>query len=317
MGRDGAFFRFLARGLWVVGFTVLGLVLGAVVLFISDPLYEAKAVLVPSTNVPRTNQLNQGGLAGILGSGIGAGLGLSGRNVAAPFDQYVYLLRSRAVATRLFLDRPLVRAIFATEWDPETQQWHRPHTVISLAGSIVRRIFGRPAYLPPSPERLEDYLRDKVSVLQTDPPFTVVSYRDADPRIARALLEPLIRETTAEYRQGVIEESQAQITHILERLPAVKVAEQRNALATLLSNEEFNLMLVDSKVPIAAEMIDPVAVSDGPVSPRISLTFALAGLLGAVIGLALQLAAPHIRLGRRGLVTANPIGHSTRNMPAE
>ncbi len=316
MDQDRIFVRFFVRGLWVVGFTALGLVLGVVILLVSIPRFEAKAVLVPSTNVPRTAQINSSGLAGILGSGLGAGLGLSGKEVAPPFDQYRYLLRSRAVANRLFQDQQLIRNIFPDEWDQETRQWRMPTGVLSRVKSLVRRMFGRPAYLPPSPERLEEYLKARVTVLQADPPFTVVSYRNRDPRVAGNLVDGLIRDTTAEYRQTVIEDSQAKIAHILERLPTVKVAEQRNALATLLSNEEFNLMLVDSKVPIAAEMIDPVAVSDGPVSPRIPLTLGLAALLGAVVGMALQMLPPHLRPQRRALA-AEPIVRPTRNLPAE
>lgn len=234
-----------------------------------------------------------GGLASL------AGLTTGAAEAVTPFRYYLEGLASPAIAQRLAADSKLMQQLFPAEWDARTGQWHRPS---SLLGSLRRgfgAILGLPeiGWVPPGPERLQEYINKGVGIIQSvKTPLVTLTYDNPDPALAVAFLQRLNAETDAYVRERQIARTRANIAYLAERLQETSVTEQRAALVFQLSEQERQAMLTASDTAYAAEPFDGVTVSADPTRPKVVPLLIGAALVGLLLG---TLAAAWLGLRRR------------------
>ena len=111
-----------------------------------------------------------------------------------------------------------------------------------------------------------------------------ISYKHSDPDFAAYLLQQLHR--TAD--QLIRADSRAKVDEriaYLERVIAKTVnAEQRRILTNLLLEQQRARMTLAMDAPVAASVIEPVAVSSRPVWPDVPLFYSGFGFLGMLMG---------------------------------
>ena len=279
----GAILRFVwdARWAMLIGVT---LALGVAVSYLHVATYKYRAELriTPA----------QGGGAG-LGGNIGALASLAGADLGSfggskEFPAYIESLKSRAVAEHVSSDEALMRHIFADQWDPTRGVWAEPEGFLYGFVQSARTMLGAPAqgWRRPDAAALQDYIEKHV-VVQEDSKRAIarISVTDRDPEFAASLLTQLHEASDNNLRKRTLDRANNYISYLELRLPTVTIAEQREALAKALSDQEKLRMQASASVGYAAEELGVIAVSPRPVTPRPTIVLAIAVACGAVLGL--------------------------------
>lgn len=277
------FVAFAWRARWTSFFGAL-LGLGLSVLYLGMATYRYTATLIVTPVKSEMTQLpgNISGLAAI------AGINLPGGGGANDFNLYILGLQSRQVASELAKNVEIMHRVFHSQYDPVSGQWRRPVGVIAIFSSAGKSALGIPGaeWRPPGSGELQKFLETNVKVV-TDRKsnITNISVDYKDPQFAVELITDLHDETDAVLRRQALERADQAIGYLERQLSRVQLAEHREALAAMLSEQEKARMLASSTAPYAAQPFGAAVVSSRPTSPQPVIVL-LAGVLGgAVFGL--------------------------------
>ncbi len=232
------------------------------------------------------------GLAGLAeAGGLGALAGsLGGAEAAPPFRYFLSALAAPGVAEQLAGDPALMHHVFAGEWDAERSQWRAPSGLRTSLRGLVWAVLGRPRqdWTPPDAARLRVFLEDRVTVQTTvKSPLTVLRFSDGDPAFAAQFLQAVAEAADAQLREARAARSEANIAYLERQLALTTRVEAREALITMLSEEERQAMLSAPGLSYAAERFGQPQVSRWPSQPQ-PLPLLVAGLVaGLVLGAAL------------------------------
>ncbi len=282
----GGIVRILYRGKWIMLLSILlSLGVGAAIIRLAQPLYTAHMIVAPKVS-------EGGGAGGLISSALGSlgKLGLLDNAVPADnalleFTFFEELLTSSVVASQLLKRHRIWREVFSQQWDTASETWVMPDTPAMKVKSWLYSLFGRPAWGPPTPRSLSQYLRDELSISETgDGLMRKIEYDHADRDVAARVLSLLYRETDDWLRRKAARRTEARIAYIRDKLTTVTMAEHRLALADILSELEKSRMLSLADAEFAARLIEPPVVSSFPTWPRIELGLALALVVGLMLG---------------------------------
>lgn len=253
-------------------------------------------------------EAGQGSLMGMLG-GVGAlaGVKLGGDEPASPFSLYLEGLRGRTVAADVAADPFLMQRMFPDQWDDAAKAWRQPDGIVPALLSAVKSTLGLPvrAWHPPGPAEAELFLQRRVSVAEIPKrSLAVVGIRHKDPDFGIALLKKLHASSDEHIRRRSLERSTAYIDYLEQRLPVVSIAEQRQALAQMMSAQEKQRIMASAGVAFSAELFSPPVSSPAPTWPKPSLLLAISLVVGIFFGCLLAFGRYLFRARQRGQMNA-------------
>jgi uncharacterized protein involved in exopolysaccharide biosynthesis len=261
-------------------------------------LHIASYVYTATSNVTPLPSSGGGGISSKLGSLGGlaemAGVSLPTGSGSDQFQLFLEGLHSRFAADGLAKNTGIMKVLYSGEWDEGSHGWRRPASAISFVVRLFKPILGFPnyPYEPPDGARLQDYLVAKVHVTQdAKTPVVTITYDHRDPLFAVEFLKALDKVVDEQLRQKALSRSAQNIAYLSEKLKSVTIAEQREALAQTLSEQEKSAMMANSGAPFAVEAFGEPFASYRPTQPQPVMVLATALLAGIFIGIGLAFAS--------------------------
>lgn len=253
----------------VVGCLVLSV--GYIVLY--PPHFTATCTLF-TRNIDFINDQN------LLGSSI---LALTGLSTQTPIERFQMTMFSRQVARAMIEKDHIDKLVFRKQWDPQTRTWHQASGPVSWLAGSMRSLFGLPRFAPPDDQVLLNYLNKNVDQNVSPVDGTLdLSYDNADPEVARAVLRSLYRQTSNVMK----DDSQRVLEHIFKTMNDNLGRSQnvllQNSIANLVSQnlvEISKAQVADVEVGYLSDVyVAPIQTSPNPIIAFIA-AFVLAGLL--------------------------------------
>jgi uncharacterized protein involved in exopolysaccharide biosynthesis len=260
----------VARRYWllVVACTLVFAVAAVVVAIRSKPVFRAEVVSVP------VDGEEAGGLQGLadqlggLGAFAGIALGGGGQN-----SEHVAILKSRALARGLIEEANLMPILFADRWDEGNRAWIDD---------------GSPA--PTLHKAQEKFRSDVASVLEDRTGGTVIVRVEwTDPELAAEWAAALLARANAVAKARAIQEAQASIDFLQERLQVTQSLEVRQAIYRLMESHLKQMVVASGRREYAFRTVDPARASDRDdfVRPKRKLLVAVGLCVGFSVGLVL------------------------------
>jgi uncharacterized protein involved in exopolysaccharide biosynthesis len=269
---------------------VMGVMLLAASMYLNvvDRKYTVSMVLKSAQEPSQSSNIS--GLGGIASL---AGIELpSGSN--ADFSSFPLLMKSREVAEAIFDDELLIQSIFWSEWDAEEEEWRAPSRSFlkAVLSPVKAAVTGSPTtdYVPPNAARLSEVIEKQISAsIDSKSDLLNVSTEGSDPDVALNLMNRVVYETDALFRERFIKAGSAALEFYKGQLSRAQSGEHREALAQLIVKEEQKLMLATRSSSYVAEVLRGPDVSRMPTSPKPTLILALSVVLGLFAGAGLVL----------------------------
>jgi hypothetical protein len=265
---------------WLFGLIglVLGLVFGVYSIWATPPTYTVTIGVLP---VDSAGDVSIGGDTGGALSALAGLVGMSGGPVPK-FTRFVSSLYATNVAT--IMDKKYDMVCRSFSCDVKTHKWLKHDDF----GTLVQRVVANIAHLPDpdAPQTARDlagYTKSKVDMTSDRTTHVLTLSMDSrDPKFAVLFLTTLVHATNDFIRQEDRAVIQPYVDYINSKLasPNLNVA-QRDALSSLLLDQERRLMLTSVDVPYAA------SIQDGPniaVSNNAKRMLVVDAFLGLVLG---------------------------------
>jgi hypothetical protein len=271
------------RGIIIIA-TLIGLLYGVYAVYDAGPSYMATIRVTPAAS--DTSLGSTSGAGGLL-----AGLtGGSGAAQVPKFIQFTYALSSLDVARSLNQKYDLLCRVYLGECDPITHQWQPRNGIHEWIVSATSRLSGLPDpnVGPRSPLDLARYIAGNVVVNQPKKNESLVelTYINRKPQFAAQFLSRVVTATNDYIRMQSRETQKRYVEYLSDSAAQTTNVEQRQALDTLLLQEERQLMMTEVDIPYAAQILDGPTVT--PVNHALK-TIAIYTILGLVLGLAIAM----------------------------
>lgn len=261
-------------------------------------IYEANMIVAPVMNSDSGNSNAQSLTSKVLST-----LGGGGGGMSSQFDQFQYKLTSPSVVHAANRDGKLYEWVYPGLWDSQTRSWTKPGGMKQFLVGSVRAFFGRPEWIVPDDVITSETLKNQV-VFEIVPKSTLtrVSYQNSDPKVATEMLRRLFTEADRQLRDAERVRLKTQIANANAVLATTQVADFRQAMAQAMANAQFRMLNVPDGLDYSASKVEAPFVSSLPVSPRITLSLAMAFLAAFLLStfavVAYQVAIVELR--RRG-----------------
>lgn len=271
------------RGIIIIT-AVIGLLYGVYSVYHAGPAYAATMRVSPA---PSDTGLGSTSGAGGLLAGLTGG---SGALQVPKFIQFTYALSSVEVAQSLDQRYDLLCRVYRGECDPKTHQWKPRSGLREWVASVTSRLSGLPDpnVGPRAPIDLANYIADQVIVEQpkkTDS-VTLLTYTNRNPQFAAQFLSQVVKATNDYVRAQNRETQKHYVEYLSASAAQMTNVEQRQAIDTLLLQEERQLMMTEVDVPYAAQVLDGPTVS--PVNHALKTIAVFTGI-GLILGIAIAM----------------------------
>jgi len=205
----------------------------------------------------------------------GEGLGLNfdtatGGGPATSFDRLKVTISSLEFVRHLEDKYDIIHKVFAGAWDSESNSWIRPTGRRFEFRQGLNAKLHLPLWSEPTTQSFAEFLSGTIIVRDSiDSPFTTVSTRSADPEFALWLLETVYMEADAFVREADLRATRERKSYLEGQIDQTNILEFRQMFVSLLANEERRLMLTQTDLPYAAQIIRSPFVSSRPTSPNV------------------------------------------------
>jgi LPS O-antigen subunit length determinant protein (WzzB/FepE family) len=288
------FLHLWAGKLYIISSIFICILLASLHLNIAERKYDVVYNLAPvSTTDARPNLGGLGGLASL------AGVPLPSSS-SSDFLTFRFLLLSEEVAEILLQNSNLMQSIFKSEWNIREQKFQRPDVSLptSLLSPIKRLLTGNETrgYIAPNAPRLLEWMQDNLLVSEDkETGFLVLKSTTSQPELMIHLMQMTAKTTDDLMKNRFIIRSENTASFYNKQLSKARAREHREALATLLAEEDQKLILALRGQHFIAEPVTIPSVSLYPTSPKSSLVLALSIVLGGFLGSAFVLVRRAIR----------------------
>jgi hypothetical protein len=255
-------------------------------LHFSTPIYTARAVIIPAPNTVEGSKNPVGSAALRLLTGA-----TDDSTPTTSFDRFLEMRDSLTLAQRMQAEQGALQKIFAGRWDAEQQKWKVSYGPVALLGRGLRRLVGLPPRAEPNEEYLAEYLSHAVRATpRVGKNIYVLEYSNANPVLARDVLTWIYHDTDQIIRAQALDRAERQIAYIQTRLSQININENRDTFVSLLAEQEKTVVLINSDLPYAADLIEPPATLNDPTSPQPVLDLLISVIAGLAVGVGLALA---------------------------
>jgi len=243
--------------------------LAVVISLLMPNIYKAQVLLAPVGS----DESKSGGLSAALG-GLGglasmAGISLGGGGSTA---ENLAVLKSREFIWKFVKDNKLMPVLFEDDWDADAKKWKKDDPEDQPNAWDAYRMF--------TEDGLMKVDKDKKTGLVT------VSVEWKDPALAAKWANALVSRLNAYLRRKAIARSEANLTYLNKELDRTRVADMRQTLFELISQEQKKAMLANTQEQFAFRVLDAASPPDKKAKPRRSLIVILstfvAGFLAVI-----------------------------------
>ncbi|MDX8380544.1 MAG: Wzz/FepE/Etk N-terminal domain-containing protein [Ghiorsea sp.] len=247
----------------IVGISLISAIVSAGISLTMPNIYRAEALLAPAGG-----EESKGGLSSMLG-GLGGIASLAGVSLGGggSVDVNLAVLKSREFLWGFVKDEKLMPILFEDDWDAETKQWFE----------------GDPEKQP----TLWDAWRVMTDIILTsvdkDSGLVHLSLDWKDPELAALWVTGLVERLNGHLRKQAVVQSEEKLKYLNDELMKTKIEENRNALFSLISNEQKQAMLANTQQDFAFRTIDPAVVPDEKIKPERSIIVILTMFVAAFL----------------------------------
>jgi hypothetical protein len=282
---------YLVNRMWtgrliIIAATLAGLLYGMYSAHSSGPLYSASMAISPAESdaIGDIGSSGGGGAAGLL-----AGLTGTTNTMALPkFTQFISSMGSVGVARELIKRHDLLCRIYRSDCDPVTHQWHERTGVREFFNGLLAKLGGLPDPNGPRTEiDLALYLRGAVvpSINKTNSLVTL-TFEHPRPEFAAQVLSAVVATTNDHIRAQNRDVQKRYVEYLSQNAAKTTNVEQRQAIDTLLLQQERQLMMTEVDLPYAAKILDgPTVVPINKVLKTLVIYSFLGFVLGAVLAI--------------------------------
>jgi hypothetical protein len=264
----------------LVATTVLGLLYGIYKVHKDGPSFVAVMRISPAESDAGVGDLASAG-------GIFAGLTGAGSVAVPKFTLFLSAIGSEGVAHDLNGKYDMLCKLYKSECNPKTHEWKARTGWRESFDGLLARLGGLPDpnIGPRTDHDLALYLTSAVAI-ETNKNNSMVSLRYVH-RYPETAAQHLawVAKAANDYIRGQSRETQKRYVEYLTQSAAkASNVEQRQAIDTLLLQEERKLMMTEVDIPYAAKILDGPTVE--PVN-TVRKTLAIYALIGLFIGIAI------------------------------
>ncbi len=268
--------------LFAIQFVFIGLTVAVVLLM--KPAYTATALVGPADNSDQPfsedalGGLGHGGLGGIA-KHLHVGGALGGQSTDK-FDEYTSLLTSSRLAAVLVDKDHILPELFAEQWDEANHRWRPRDGFLTQGIDSLKRLVGRPVKQHPDQDDVSKFLEQKLKVdtsLETG--FATVTFTFSSPQETERLLDLILIEADNIIREDKRRDVAARIAYLNGALVRLDVADEKEQLIDTLSQQEQEMMMIQSDHRYASLLIDPPHAPFKPSSPLPTVDAAIAFVL--------------------------------------
>jgi uncharacterized protein involved in exopolysaccharide biosynthesis len=260
--------------LWILAFTVVGLLAALTAALVLPKKFEAVIVIAPVSN--STNPAQLGGL-GALASQFGgiasmAGISLNGDSRKA---ESLAVLQSEALTGEYIRRNDLLPVLFYRNWDSSKARWKTSDPEET-----------------PTIWKANQYFKKRIREIKTDAKtgLVMMTIRWRNPIIAAKWANDLVEATNDYLRTKAIAESERNINFLRDEASKTNIVEARTAIYSVLQTEINKVMLARGNAEYAFKILDPAAVPEKPVSPLPGLWSLIGAFGGLFLGVFVALA---------------------------
>jgi hypothetical protein len=183
------------------------------------------------------------------------------------FNQFRGMLRSYALAETLERKYHVLPRVFAESWDPIRREWVEPRGFGARITALRNALQGRPGWRAPNVDDLQEHLKDQINTRRASYSNTIfeLSYSHPDRHFAIEMLGLIHTEAEAALREERRQRTLEQVRYLRKRIETTIITEYRLSLVQLLSDQDKQMMLLESNLPLATLVLDPVSA---PVRPK-------------------------------------------------
>jgi predicted RNA-binding protein YlxR (DUF448 family) len=195
------------------------------------------------------------------------------------------MLYARSIAEKFNQEENALQRLYANRWDKEKQAWLPPTGLKASVQKTLRRLIGRPAWVSPSITDLEQYIKKSIIVEPMDTKALFkMKIRTDDPQTGYWLLNGVFNAAQSVFKEAEITKQQGRADYVLDVLQTVTDINQRRSLISILDSLQMQLVIANTKEPIALDILQSASIPDVPVGPRLGMTLVLSIILGMFVG---------------------------------
>jgi hypothetical protein len=263
----------------------------------AHPVYTATAIVGPADKSDEPfGQGAEGALSGGLGGiakhlHVGGALGQEGTDDT--FDEYTALLTSNRLLEILVRKDHVLQEIFASDWDRIHHRWLPHDDFIHRTIDTAKVLLHRPVKRARDQDDLQEYFKTRLVVdpsLETS--FATVTLRFGSPQGAEHLLGLILHEADDIIREDKRRDVAARIAYLNTALEHLSLADQKPELIDVLSQQEQEMMMIESDHLYASTLIDQPYAPLKPTAPSPIVDGAIAFALACMAWLGIVRTVP-------------------------
>ncbi len=182
-----------------------------------------------------------------------------------------------------------MQRLYPERWDATSKSWKPPGLVRSI-WIAVNHATGRNVSATPDADSVMNFFArnlyvsngnktsgSRVSSLLSDNSYPAISFTFKNPQEAEAILNIILKEADNIIRADLNRDVSARLAYLRNQTPNVVIADQREALIAVLSEQEQLQMMLAADSRFASTLIDAPYASDLPTSPSPILDYDTGG----------------------------------------
>jgi len=257
------------RVIWGKRKLIIGVVFAAALLVAGISLrmpniYRAEVVLAPVSDEGSKSGGISSALGGLGGLASMAGISLGG---GGSVEENLAVLKSREFLWQFIKDQKLMPILFEDNWDADKKGWKEDAPEKQPGLWDAYRKF----------TRLLSVSSDKKSGLVT------VGIEWKDPVLAAGWANMLVNRLNEFLRQQAISRSNGNLHYLNKELSRTHVADMRQALFELISQQQKKAMLANTQKEFAFQVIDKAVAPDRKAKPKRSLIVILSAFVAGFL----------------------------------
>ncbi|PPI86004.1 LPS O-antigen length regulator [Marinobacter maroccanus] len=290
-------FLTLWRGKWIVILTTIVFAAAGVGYALNKPnIYKTSVLVAPAQE--------DGGLSGLAGQ-FGGLASLAGINLGGGGSNQIVIakevMQSRAFLTGFFQRHDMEIPLMAVEgWNEKTGDWvydrdkYNPET-----GEWLPYSDGE-THKPTDWEMVEVFREDHFGVSENkDTGMITVSVQHYSPILAKEWAEKLMEDINEYMRKQDVEEAEARIEYLEEKLNEITIAGMQQVFYQLIESETRTVMLANAQKEYVFKTIDPAVIPEEKSEPKRALMTIGATAFGLMLGVCIVLVRAFIGNGQQ------------------
>jgi len=268
--------RQIRRKWWLIlSFLAIAIWSGITTIQNHSSAFKALMVVAPAQSQQRPER-KTGTIAGLAGVTFGS----QAKNDA--FQRMKIVASTLELATRLDRKHNLLKVVFGSSWDEQTETWKRPTNDRFVWDQKIKAYFRQSLWSEPTIEDLAAYIGGTFEIEPIgDSEYQRISFAHGDPDQALWFLKIVYAEVSEFIHQQEVT-AQAKRREFLEsRLEQTQIVEFRNALLGLLGGVTRKEMMLQGDTPGEIVVLDPPFISKYKSNPSILTTLGVR-ILGAL-----------------------------------